>query len=164
MDIESMSAEQVARELSEIDGAFGALDGLYTREGLLEREAALRGRQMIIGVPLRGVSLDLALAGDRDSLRQAIQHALASLESGQVESSRLHEALRRSDELGARWTEREVEAVELARQNEGLRFELTVAHGALRRIVEVADEQMDLDGCDLCVAINAAREIVGGGK
>ncbi len=63
MDVGQMSAEQVARELSEIDGAFGALDGLYTREGLLEREAALRGRQMIVGVPLRGVSLDLALAG-----------------------------------------------------------------------------------------------------
>lgn len=136
MDIESMSAEQVARELSEIDGAFGALDGLYTREGLLEREAALRGRQMIVGAPLRGVSLDLALAGDRD------------------------------------WTEREVEAVELARQNEGLRFELTVAHGALQRIVDAQDAldapqpigmaEYDQQVSALEAAIIAAREIVGG--
>lgn len=134
-DISKMNAEQVARALAEVDGGFNMLGDLTSREELLEREMELREREKVVGKPLRGVSLDLALAGDRDSLRQAIQHALASLESGQLDSSRLHEALRRSDELGAKWTEREREAVELARQNEGLRFELTVAHGALKRQV-----------------------------
>lgn len=169
MEVERMNAEQVAAALERVQGGWDMIDYLGVdsgRERLLEREAALLARQAVVGKPLRGVCMDSGFASDNDNLRQGIQHALAALDEGQVDSSRLHEALRRSDEMRAKWSPREVEAVQLAKDLEAARFAATVAHEALRRIVAaklVIDYSTAKEGfIELGSAIDAAREIVGG--
>lgn len=173
MDVGQMSAAQVEMaiaglqygwdHLSKIGHSLGEEELRGLKDALIARESALFARQFVVGKPLRGVSLDVALCGDRDSLRQAIQYTLATLESGQVDSSRLHEALRRSDELGAKWEPREVEAVELARKFEAACWSLSVTHDALRRILETQQGIVSFDP-RVQASLDAAREIVGGGK
>jgi len=182
MDVGQMNAEQVAEGLARTDGGWLAVlvvdenagDTGPAKEMLIRQEAELHARQAVVGKPLRGVSLDVAMASDRDSLRQALQGVLAFFESDDFECGEsldrgpVREALRRSDELGAKWEPREVEAAQLAKDLEVARFSATVAHEALRRIVEArdADGHSEDGECAACTAfesaIAAAREIVGG--